>query len=169
MLFIMLAGLSEDSDYTSDMSYPNQQYPQYVSYHQANSSSSQFDSMVRQFKSSQSSSSPIPASLTNQDVQSQQSIVSNNFDHDSTTTVTDQCTKPKPKRELPFGGCTDLRNIRAMTIQQNNGILTPGSVTIGTNNNNKLCTMNHEENNDPLCYNSRPRRALPQINFNRER
>lgn len=42
----MSAGLSEDSDYTSDISYSNQQN-HCVSYHQANSSSSQFESLAR--------------------------------------------------------------------------------------------------------------------------
>lgn len=64
----------------------------------------------------------------------------------------------RPKRELPFGGSTDPRNIKAAQKSSN----------ANENVNRGMPTANHDAEmpTDPLYYNSRPRRALPQINFN---
>lgn len=135
------AGLSEDSDYTSDVSYPNQQN-QYASFHQANSSSSQFESVARHMK-------PMPPSSTEQ---------CNQYPANTNTNLHQPNEAHRPKRELPFGGSTDLRNIFLENQFQKNNL----------NGSNKLTCVSHEEA-EPLYYNSRPRRALPQINFNKER
>lgn len=145
-LFPCAAGLSEDSDYTSDVSYPNQQqHPFAQSYHHANSSSSQFESTARKLK---------PCLLNASDQFSQ---------HTANTNATFQ-EKPiemaRPKRELPFGGSTDPQNIKMATQMQKSNGACMGAGPAGS-----------QEELDSLFYNSRPmrpnqRRALPQINYN---
>ena len=141
--------MSEDSDYTSDVSYPNQ-LNQYSSYHQANSSSSQFESVARQMNPSAN----VPDQYNHQ-------ITSNN-DVLSNVCQENKVEPYRPKRELPFGGSTDIRNFKknqkfqkSSTPQQNMQM-------------NNTTQINFKEEQDSLFYNSRPRRALPQIHFNKE-
>lgn len=133
------AGLSEDSDYTSDVSYPAQQNPYAQSHHHANSSSSQFES-TRKLKPCMSNSSE----------QHSQQSATNNANYQ--TEQINECVN-RPKRELPFGGSTDPRNIKAALMSSNCSENASKDAAEGTTT-------------DPLYYNSRPRRALPQINFN---
>ena len=140
VIALFAAGLSEDSDYTSEVSFPNQQHPYAQSYHHANSSSSQFESTARQLK-------PL---VVNTSDQCNQQHAANNANYQELQNETQ-----RPKRELPFGGSTDLRNIKLANQYQI------------ANGSQKLPMANLEE--DPLFYNSRPRRALPQINFNKEK
>lgn len=138
------AGLSEDSDYTSDVSYPAQQNPYAQSYHHANSSSSQFES-ARKLK---------PCLVNSAEHQQQSHSAPNNVNFQAEPM--NEGAQNRPKRELPFGGSTDPRNIKAAQKSSN------------TSENKGMANASHdvEMTTDSLYYNSRPRRALPQINFN---
>nr|XP_027199543.1 protein unc-13 homolog B-like isoform X2 [Dermatophagoides pteronyssinus] len=251
----LYSGLSEDSDYTSDISFPNQQN-QYGSYHQANSSSSQFETISKNFKNNinnqqnnnNNSTSHVNdnnnitmASITNNKIDIDQSNtiqqqqqygcvsyhsnhnqqqfidspstiqeqnildndnneknkddIDNNVDYDDNDDGEQNFIEPlndidddddddqivpvahsfhhsRPKRELPFGGCTDIDAIRSQyqkKICQNKNI---GIVNVNSHSNLQSQQPSSQEDGsgfgfqDSLYYNSRPRRVLPQINVN---
>lgn len=67
----------------------------------------------------------------------------------------------KPKRALPFGGTTDWRNIYLSTRQ-----IDPSEQLQFSKNTRPMsshATQTDYDELDSLSYNSRPRRALPQI------
>src|SRR5690606_28042574 len=103
--------------------------PYSQSYHHANSSSSQFETAARQMKVS---FMPNSSEQCNQNAANNAANTTNYHHHE----VTNESTVSRPKRELPFGGSTDVRNIMMASQQYHkvNGV-----------NSNKVPMPNHEE------------------------
>src|SRR5699024_4171283 len=107
------AGLSEDSDYTSDISYSNQPN-QCASYHQANSSSSQYETMAKTHTADSSATNcgysdrnlgqPPPPQPVQHLASTTSANTANNGSCQESAPLADITNRSpnRPKRELPF-------------------------------------------------------------------
>lgn len=147
-LVFFAAGLSEDSDYTSDISYPIQGYPSTTSHH-PNSSASQFGGVNKLTKRVNEYESG-----DQKHIKSLHQISK----PDQNCMLPDQ--KPPPGDFL-----LDKKSFSENKIGTQQQNTSSGSIVSSVGGSRRLPKIHPESNedNDLLYYNSRPHRKLPVI------
>ncbi|XP_025017990.1 uncharacterized protein LOC112539558 [Tetranychus urticae] len=146
--YSLYSGLSEDSDYTSDVSYPiQQQHPNYSSHH-ANAGASQYGGYPHLSKWAKEYDEGNNAMASTSLMTSSNQLPQLQTDASSSTTT------------VPLGSSTSNQHQHATSIR---GSSTSSTQIPGSRKLPKPFKKQLSDENEPLSYNSRPHRKLPNL------